>query len=110
MHEFRTQFGAHVKHLRLSRKWSQDRFYLESGITKSYQSSIESGRARVTIDTIKKIADGLHIQVSELFEFEQSTTSIDAFKEKLKNAIDDSPRDITRESLLQELLSIAFGK
>lgn len=83
---------------------------LISGVTKSYLSLIESGKARITIVTIKTISDGLGVRASELFDFELSNNSIKDLKERLINTICSLDDNITPEGLYQALLSDLFNK
>lgn len=110
MKEFRKQFGAHLRHLRVSKHLSQDQFYAICGVTKSYLSLIESGKARITIDTIKTISDGLGVRASELFDFELSNNSIKDLKERLIKTISSLDDTITPEELYKALLSDLFNK
>ena len=45
---------------------SQEKFALSIGMDRTYYSSVEAGKRNVSIQNIKKIADGLGINISEL--------------------------------------------
>jgi transcriptional regulator with XRE-family HTH domain len=47
---------------------SQEKFALEIGMDRTYFASVEAGKRNISICNIKKIADGLEISLSELFE------------------------------------------
>ena len=45
---------------------SQEKFALSIGMDRTYYSSVEAGKRNIAIQNIKKIADGLGINISEL--------------------------------------------
>ncbi len=47
---------------------SQEKFALEIGMDRTYFASVEAGKRNISICNIKKIADGVEISLSELFE------------------------------------------
>ena len=61
-------FGNKIKKLRLATGMSQEKFALHIGMDRTYYSSVESGKRNVSLCNIKKIADGLGVPISELFE------------------------------------------
>ena len=62
------QFGLRCKDLRLKSGYSQERFANLINMDRSYYASIEVGRRNVTLSSMKKIAEGLGIELSELLE------------------------------------------
>lgn len=64
----RETFGAKVRALRTERKVSLRQFALMIGIDKGFLVDIEYGRKSPTLDTIGKIASGLGVSLSELFD------------------------------------------
>ena len=61
--------GKRIKELRNSRTGlSQEKFALKIKMDRTYFSSVEVGRRNIAIVNIKKIADGLNVSLSELFE------------------------------------------
>lgn len=62
------QLGNRIRDLRNKTGLSQEKFALKIGIDRTYFASIESGKRNVAIRNIKKIADGLGVSLSELFE------------------------------------------
>lgn len=60
-------FGDRIKELRTAKGLSQEKFALSIGMDRTYYSSIESGKRNVSLQNIKKIADGLGVSVCELF-------------------------------------------
>lgn len=62
------ELGKKIKQLRMKKGLSQEKFALEIGIDRTYFASVEAGKRNISICNIKKIADGLEISLSELFE------------------------------------------
>lgn len=61
-------FGQRVREHRNLLGLSQEKFALKIGMDRTYFASVESGKRNISLLNIKKIADGLGISVSELFE------------------------------------------
>lgn len=62
------ELGKKIKQLRMKKGLSQEKFALEIGMDRTYFASVEAGKRNISICNIKKIADGLEILLSELFE------------------------------------------
>ncbi|MCI8920431.1 MAG: helix-turn-helix transcriptional regulator [Acutalibacter sp.] len=62
------ELGARIKELRNQKGLSQEKFALDIGMDRTYFASVEAGRRNIAIINIKKIADGLGVTLSELFE------------------------------------------
>lgn len=60
--------GDRIKELRQKTGLSQEKFALKIEMDRTYFASVEAGRRNVAIVNIKKIADGLGVSLSELFE------------------------------------------
>ena len=60
-------FGKRVRELRLSMKLSQEKFALKINMDRTYFSAVESGKRNISLENIKKIADGLNVTLEELF-------------------------------------------
>lgn len=60
--------GRRIRKLRQQTGLSQERFALKIGMDRTYLASVEAGKRNIAICNIKKIADGLGITLSELFE------------------------------------------
>lgn len=61
-------FAERIKELRCKTGLSQEKFALSIGMDRSYYASVEAGRRNISICNIKKIADGLGVSLSTLFE------------------------------------------
>ena len=66
--ELLNKLGQRIKQLRLNSGLSQEKFALQIEMDRTYFASIESGKRNVSILNIKKIADGLNVTLSQLFE------------------------------------------
>ncbi|MDD3024681.1 MAG: helix-turn-helix transcriptional regulator [Syntrophomonadaceae bacterium] len=60
--------GDRIKALRSETGLSQEKFALKIGIDRTYFASVEAGRRNISICNLKKIAEGLGVSLSELFE------------------------------------------
>lgn len=63
----RKQFGLRVKELRQASGLSQEAFADRCGFARSYMSRIERGGANPSLDAIQILADGLGVDVRDLF-------------------------------------------
>lgn len=61
-------FGKACKEYREEMNISQEKFALSIGMDRTYYSSVEAGKQNVSIQNIKKIADGFGISISELMK------------------------------------------
>ena len=62
------QLGQRIQSLRKERDISQEKFVLQIDMDRTYLASVETGKRNVSLCNIKKIADGLNVSLSELFE------------------------------------------
>lgn len=61
--------GKRIQELRKERTGlSQEKFALKIEMDRTYFASVEAGRRNISIINIKKIADGLGVSLSVLFE------------------------------------------
>ena len=63
-------FGQRVRELRNQSGLSQEKFALKIGMDRTYFASVESGRRNISLLNILKIAEGLSIKPSELFDYD----------------------------------------
>jgi transcriptional regulator with XRE-family HTH domain len=59
--------GERIQSLRKETGLSQEKFALKIEMDRTYFASVEAGRRNVSIQNIKKIAEGLNVSLSELF-------------------------------------------
>ncbi|WP_297965254.1 helix-turn-helix domain-containing protein [uncultured Anaerovibrio sp.] len=62
------ELGNRIKALRKATGLSQEKFALKIGMDRTYFASVESGKRNISLQNIEKIANGLNITISELFE------------------------------------------
>ncbi|MFR9167157.1 MAG: helix-turn-helix domain-containing protein [Gordonibacter urolithinfaciens] len=68
MSTLRVQFGWRIKDLREERGLSQRGFAEKIGMSPSYLADVERESRNISLDNIKRIADGFDISVAELME------------------------------------------
>lgn len=61
--------GRRIKCLRKLNNWTQQELADKANIDYSYIGAIERGEKNPTLDFIKRIADGLEIELHQLFQF-----------------------------------------
>ena len=62
------RFGQRIQLLRKERGLSQEKFALLIDMDRTYYASVEAGKRNISLVNIKKIADGLNVPISHLFE------------------------------------------
>lgn len=67
---FLKAFGAHVKRVRESQGYSQDRVYLEGGLSRATMSRIEHGQVDAQIWTLARVAETIGVPLKKLVDFE----------------------------------------
>ena len=65
--DIQQSFGLKVQQLRKATGMSQEKFALSIDMDRTYLAYVEAGKRNISINNIKKIADGLSITISELF-------------------------------------------
>ncbi|WFQ79569.1 helix-turn-helix transcriptional regulator [Xenorhabdus sp. SF857] len=65
----RSLFGQRIRYLRREAGMSQEAFADKCGLDRTYVSGIERGVRNPTLEIIYVIANGLQIELSELFDF-----------------------------------------
>ena len=60
--------GQRIRELRNNKGISQEKFALSIGMYRTYFSSVEAGKRNISIVNIEKIAHGLDVSLSELFQ------------------------------------------
>ena len=62
------KLGQLILQLRKEKGLSQEKFALSIDMDRTYFASVEAGKRNIAIKNIQKIADGLGVSLSELFE------------------------------------------
>ena len=60
--------GNRIRELRSQTGLSQEKFALKIGMDRTYFASLELGKRNIALKNIEKIANGLGVTLSELFE------------------------------------------
>ena len=62
------QLGERIKELRKKTGLSQEKFALKIDMDRTYFATVELGKRNISLQNIEKIAKGLNITISELFD------------------------------------------
>ena len=65
--DYKVALGRRIRALRTAQGISLRKFALMVGIDYGYLSNIETGKANITVDLLAKIADGLEVDLRDLF-------------------------------------------
>lgn len=68
------RLGEQVRALRISAQVSGGELARRSGISRSMLSRIERGLVRATVDTLERLADGLHVPLARMFSDQAQRT------------------------------------
>ena len=68
MANMKIKLGKRIKEKRIELGLSQEKFALSIGMDRTYLASVEKGKRNISIINIEKIANGLNISLSELFQ------------------------------------------
>lgn len=62
------KIGNRIRELRMKTGLSQEKFAQKIGMDRTYFASVELGKRNISIVNTEKIANGLEISLSELFD------------------------------------------
>ena len=62
------KFGNRIRLLRQQTGLSQEKFALKIGMDRTYYASVENGKRNIALINIEKIAKGLNVTISDLFD------------------------------------------
>src|ERR671924_840937 len=83
----RKQLGQRVKHLRRLRGYTQEQLAERIDINPKYLSSIERGAENPTLDLLDRLAQGLQVEMYELFQEEPDASQADRLRQKLQGLV-----------------------
>lgn len=66
------KFGRRLKSIRQNRKLSQEEFAFQCNMQASHIGQLERGQKSPTLETLKKISDGLNMPLTELLSFDKT--------------------------------------
>lgn len=61
------RFGTQLQSLRKEHGISQEKFTLSIEMDRTYYASVEAGRRNISLQNIKKIADGFDLSIADFF-------------------------------------------
>lgn len=61
------ELGLALRQLREEKGISQEKFALSIGMDRTYYASVEAGKRNISLQNIKRIADGFDMPISALF-------------------------------------------
>ncbi len=62
------ELGVRIRELRKKTGLSQEKFALKIDMDRTYFATVESGKRNISVKNIEKIAEGLGVSISDLFE------------------------------------------
>lgn len=105
--------GTRIRHLRMAKKLSQEELALAADLNPAYLGRVERGEKCPSIETVKKIADGLKVSICELTDFSNDDTPIKAqvlkrIERELSMLSDDEALQV--ESIVKMIISYKQNK
>ena len=88
--------GRRIKELRKLRKLSQEELSEQVNIDPKHLSRIEVGRGFPSLDTLKRLADVLNVDIKDLFEFSHKAQSQKELKETLSSLLKEADKERLR--------------
>jgi transcriptional regulator with XRE-family HTH domain len=85
--DVRTPLGRRLKHLRRLRGYTQEQLAERIDINPKYLSSIERGAENPTLDLLGRLAQGLQVELYELFQEELDAAQAERLRRKLRGLI-----------------------
>jgi len=70
--DIKKEFGIRVRELRKAKAWSQEKLASQAGLHYNCIGMVERAERNITLEDIKKIADGLGVDIPTLFYFPKS--------------------------------------
>ena len=103
MEDIKKLVGDRIRALRKERGYSQERLADKAELHYTHIGSIERGEKNWSIETLVKVANGLNVEVSDLFQFPMKAAEAKKIKKSLIEEINlASPETI---KILSDLLN-----
>lgn len=83
--ELRLKLGQRVKYLRHLANLTQAQLAEMTNLSINYVSEIETGIASPTLKTLLKLSQALHVDVKELFSFEEGEVQPDKAQKEIED-------------------------
>ena len=96
--------GRRIRTLRKSKNLTQEQLGVNSGINYKHLGAIERGDENPSLSILEKIADGLGVEILELFRFQHEETD----PAKLRKMIADLAKDekVERLQLILKIINV----
>ena len=98
MKDLLLKLGARLKELRKVRGVTQEVLAEEVDLTPQYLSRLEAGHQSPSVETVAKLAEALHVQLWELFDFGHQGT-VKEVRGRLRKLIQESDEQKLRLAL-----------
>lgn len=82
--------GKRIQAIREKRGMTQEELEEKTGVNARYISAIECGQKNPTVKTLSKLADGLGIELYELFLFSDGLESEETARKAIESLLKDS--------------------
>ena len=104
MEDIKLLLGKRIRDLRKQRGLSQEELGWKAELHFTYIGAVERGERNCSIITLKKIAEGLEIDIKDLFDSPDHKTDTNKLKKEINNKVNLlSPQALT---LLKEMLKL----
>jgi len=85
--------GARIKELRKDKGLTQDQLSETINIDPKHLSRIEVGGSFPSLDALERMADALHVEIKDFFEFEHQEKTRKEMKEKINILLKEAGTD-----------------
>ncbi len=82
-----TLLGKRIHNLREEKRLTQEELEERTGINARYISAVECGRRNITVKTLEKIAEGLEVEVYELFLYKSQEKPEEALRRGIETLL-----------------------
>jgi|GEM_PF-1496397 len=107
--DFKTIFGSHIRTLRKKAGFTLEELAWRAQIHPNYLGEVERGAQNISLDNMRKIAEGLNTQISDLFAVNQLCESKDELVRSLTPLIMSLQRNTQpdREYIIAQACSLS---
>jgi len=95
--DIRQSFGQRIKELRLRCGWTQEELAERSGLHPNYVGQVERGEKNISLENIAKLAHGLRVELSLLFQFEKHPVPAEQIRSLLKEFAEEDQIFVMRQ-------------
>lgn len=91
---FYRKIGERISEIRKSKKFTQEELAWKTGLSRNFIALIEKGKKKPSIETLRKIAKVLEVEISAFFkEIEYPTPEEDVIIKKINSILKDSSEE-----------------